>query len=204
MVVEVSHYVDKVQEKFPFLTKSEINKILTFGLKRYALVNKMHGDVLLYTKDEDPYTAHCGQLGTDVLRHYFRWMTKWRMKERILFKLRKETWDGYYYIGLTDDEHKAIKNKTKRIFRNVYLTKLKRELYHNKLVKHIWKIAWPMDCGWKFFVEKCDGSKADYVGENQYAKYHQCFLKGVDVGSSSVDNSRNSDDGCSECNDTDL
>ena len=32
------------------------------------------------------------------------------------------------------------------------------------------------DCGWKFFVEEFETSKAEYVGENNYEKYHQCFL----------------------------
>ena len=47
MVKEVKHYISEVQKKFPFLTESELNKILTFGLRRYAWVNKMHCDVLL-------------------------------------------------------------------------------------------------------------------------------------------------------------
>ncbi|MDO4465461.1 MAG: hypothetical protein Q4C49_00425 [Bacillota bacterium] len=188
MVVEVADYVDRVQEKFPFLTKSEINKILTYGLKRYAWVNKMHGDVLLYTRTENPYTAHCGQLGTDKLKHYFRWMTKWRMKERILFKLRREKWDGYYYIGLDDVQHNKIKNRKVRTFHNVYLTKIKKELYHNKLITHIWKVPWTSDCGWKFYVKKLRTDKAEYIGENKYAEYHQCFLGGNHDGSPSTDN----------------
>lgn len=195
MIVEVADYVDRVQEKFPFFTKSEINKILTFGLKRFAAVNKMHGDVLLYTKDgEDAFTAHCGPLGADPLCHYFRWMTKWRMKERILFKLRNEKWDGYYYIGLTDEEHKKIRKGKVITFRNIYLTKLKKELFHNKLITHIWKVPWPADCGWKFFVEKLKTDKAEYIGENQYAKFHKCFLKGIVDGHASNDNSRDNDD----------
>lgn len=35
MVKAVADYVDIVQKKYPYLSKSEINKILTFGLKMY-------------------------------------------------------------------------------------------------------------------------------------------------------------------------
>lgn len=181
MVKQVKDYVDRVQEKFPYLSKSEINKIITFGLKRYSWINKMHGDVLLKNMTEEPMTAHCGNMGIDTFTQFLRWCTKWRMKERILYRLKGTKWDGYYYIGLNDKDHEIIKNQ-KRIkhFRNVYLTKIKKELTHNKIVTHIWRVPWIEDCGWKFFIEKLDSDKAEYIGENQYAKYHKCFLKGND------------------------
>ena len=70
--------------------KSEVNKILTYGLKRYAWVNKMHADVLLCTREEnDPMVIHCGPLGKDRLKHYWRFITKNRMRERVLFYLKK-------------------------------------------------------------------------------------------------------------------
>lgn len=103
MVKNVSDYVDDVQKKFPFLTKVEINKIITYGLKKYATANKMHADVLLQNLIDEPMTAFCGRLGVDALQHYRRFIVKNRMRERCLFKFRKEKWDGYYYIGLTDE-----------------------------------------------------------------------------------------------------
>jgi hypothetical protein len=47
MVKEVKNYVDIVQERYPFLSKSQINKILTYGLKMYHYANSMHADVLV-------------------------------------------------------------------------------------------------------------------------------------------------------------
>lgn len=190
MVKETKDYIDAVQKKFPFLSKSELNKIITYGLKRYAWVNRMHGDVLLRNMTDEPMTAHCGYLGFDTFTHYLRWVVKWRMKERILYRLKRIPWDGYYYIGLDEQQHKAVK-KSKKIkhFKNIFLTKIQKELYHNKIVKHIWRVPWAADCGWKFFVEKLDTDKAEYIGENQYEKYHECFLGRYNDGSTSVDNS---------------
>ena len=68
------------------------------------------------------------------------------------------------------------KNGKYTTFTDVYLTKLKKELYHLKYIKHIWRIPYPMDCGWKFHVDKLKTEHAEYLGENQYEKYHQCFL----------------------------
>lgn len=178
---QVANYVDKVQEKFPFLTKSEINKILTYGMKMYVYANKHRGDVLFVDRSPDAhYIAHTGDLGFDTFKHYLRWVTKWRMKERILYKLRGIKWDGYYYIGLNEEQHKKmLKQKKTKIFKDVYLTKILKELYHNKLVKHIWKVPYPADCGFKFFMKQVTSPDAEYIGENKYGKYHKCFSTGV-------------------------
>ena len=77
MVKEVKDYVDTVQERWPWLTKSEVNKILTYGLKRYAWVNKMHADVLLCTREEnDPMVIHCGPLGKDKLKAFGEYLSE--------------------------------------------------------------------------------------------------------------------------------
>jgi hypothetical protein len=39
-----------------------------------------------------------------------------------------------------------------------------------------------MDCGWKFFVKELKSEHAEYLGENQYEKYHQCFLRRPETG----------------------
>ena len=177
MVKEVKDYVHEVQKKFPFLTESELNKIMTYGLKRYAWVNKMHCDVLMCNRVGEALNAFCGYLTTDTFKHYLNWVTKSRLKERVLWRLRRKKWDGYYYIGLDDSDHaKLLKQHKVKHFKNAYLTKIKKELYHNKIVTHIWRVPWASDCGWKFFVEKLDTPNAEYVGPNQYEKYHDCFL----------------------------
>lgn len=184
MVKEVKHYVPIIQQRYNWLSKSEINKILTFGLKMYAFANAMHADVLICYRADDNLTAHCGPLGFDSLKHYYRFLTKNRMRERVLYKLRKEKWDGYYYIGLRDEEHKNVKKSGKFVtFNNIYLTKVKKELFHAPFIKHIWRIPYPMDCGWKFHVDKLKTEHAEYLGENQYEKYHQCFLGRANNGS---------------------
>jgi hypothetical protein len=137
----------------------------------------MHCDVKVHNLTDEPLMMHCGRLGADVLKHYQRWVVKWRMKERMLYKMRQEKWDGYYYIGLTDKGHSEVIKRGKfTTFENVYLTKIKKELFHLKYVKHIWRVPYPADCGWKFHVDKLKTAHAEYLGENQYEKYHQCFL----------------------------
>jgi hypothetical protein len=183
MVKEIKDYVEEVQKKFPILSKSEINKILTYGLKMYVYAHRNHCDVKVHNLTDEPVMMHCGRLYSDTLKHYRWWCMKWRFKERVLSKLRGEKWDGYYYIGLTDAENKNVIKKGKTVyFKNIYCTKLKKELYHLKYIKHIWRVPYPMDCGWKFFVKELKSEHAEYIGENQYEKYHQCFRGRTDNG----------------------
>lgn len=198
MQKDVRDYIPQIQQKFPMFTWTEIYNILSYGLKIYAWVNKMRCDVLMCNRNEEVMTMFQGRLGYDTLKHYKQWMMKWRMKERILYTLKKKKWDGYYYIGLYDWQHnEIIKQRKKKTFKNVYLTKIKNELHHAKYVKYIWRVPWPADCGWKFFVDNFSSDKAEFVEENNYEKYHQCFLGRNNNGSESVDDAGNSTDQCS-------
>lgn len=197
MQKDVRDYIPQIQQKFPMFTWTEIYNILSYGLKIYSWVNKMRCDVLLCHRSDDVMTMFQGMLGYDTLKHYKRWMMKWRMKERILYTLKQKKWDGYYYIGLYDWQHAEIKKQHKRkTFRNVYFTKIKNELHHAKYVKYIWRVPFPTDCGWKFFIESFSSDKAEFVEENNYEKYHQCFLGRYNNGPESVDDAGNSSNEC--------
>lgn len=176
MVTQLKDYLDKVKEKYPFFSKSDLSKIILFGFRRYIWANQRHADVLLKNRIDYSTTMHCGPLGTDTLKHYKRFVVKWRMKERALYKLSKQKWDGYYYIGLPDSQQKALKKKGNKItFTHVFLTKVKKELYHDKAYKHIWKVPWPVDCGWRFYREKLTTEYAEYLGENPFKYYQDAF-----------------------------
>lgn len=188
MVKQIKDYIDDVQKKFPYLCKDDIETILDFGVRRYLQANQMNADVSFLNLVDDNMKIHCGNLGWDVLRHFYRWVAKWRMKERVLWKFKKKEWDGYYYIGLNDAAHKKIVNRKVKTFHNVYLVKIKDELKHEKWTKHIWRVPWIIDCGWKFFREKLSVDNAEYVGEINYEDYHQCFLGRFNNGYTSANN----------------
>jgi len=99
----------------------------------------------------DKMTIHTGSLKSTPLKHYEHYCNKWRMKERYKYKLKKTPWDGYYYIGLTENQHNKLKKGKRMTFHKVFLTKVKKELYHIKQIKHIWKVPMPAQCGWKFY-----------------------------------------------------
>lgn len=202
-------YIDKVQEQFPFLCKKDINTILVYGLYMYEYANRQHCDVI-FVRDRkyDSITTATGHIITDWQYFWFNWHTKWRMKERFLYRRQKKVWDGYYYIGMTEEEHKQFSKGGKRkTLRNKYLTKIRAEFHHFRSIKHVWRVPWPKEEGWKFFIDKLTSDQFEYVGSNEYTDYHQWTRKeevnadnnqpiqqGVVDGSTSIDDSQHSTD----------
>lgn len=183
MVKEVKDYVQKVQEKYPYLTDAQISKILIFGLRRYAWAIRMHCDIQLSNRIDDVMSIYTNYSREDRLKNFRIWLTKYRMKERAIYRMKKKIWDGYYYIGLNQEDHDIIKKQGKlKHFKHIYMTKVKRELFHYKIVKHIWRVPWPIDCGWKFFLEKYDTKHAEYVGPNRFDLYQDCYNNKYNYG----------------------
>lgn len=176
---KLKDYIKRVQQKFPIFTQEDLYTILHYGLVMYAYANRQHCDVIFYKKsDEESISLITGMLGCDTLTHFWRWVNKWRMKERLFYKLKGKIWDGYYYIGLTEEAHQKLllQKGKKKIIENIHGLLVKDELKHLKWVKHIWRIPWPMYHGWKFWIKSHKSDKFEYVGKNNYESYHQCFL----------------------------
>lgn len=169
-------YTADIQKLFPIFSKVEINHVLSYGLRLYAYVNKQHCDVLLRNLSEEAMTSFCGFLTYDSLKHYRTWHIKWRIKERMLYRLKRTPWDGYYYIGVTTEQHKQLLKQRKiKHLKDVYLVKVKKEFHHQSYVKYIWRLPYIADCGWKFLAPDLKTDKLEFVEKNDYAKYHQCF-----------------------------
>lgn len=176
---KLSDYVPIVQKKFPIFTKEDLSTIIHYGLVMYAYANRQHCDVIFYKKsDPESISLITGMLGCNTLMHFWRWVNKWRMKERLFYKLKGKKWDGYYYFGLTEEQHNQLtaQKRKKKEIKNTHFVLVKEELRHLKWVKHIWRIPWPMYHGWKFWAKSQKSDKFEYIGKNNYELYHQCFL----------------------------
>lgn len=196
MVTESKDYMEELQKQFPEWAKSELKEVVDYGLKIFDFANSNGADVTLHKRGADKIIIHCGPLGYDSLKHYRRFVLKHGLKERVLWKLKRKTHDGYYYIGLTQAQHeKILKQKGKeKVFTKVLPVRIINEIYHDKVKKHIWRIKYPTNCGFKFYADKLTTTSAEYIGENKYAKYHQCFLGGNHNGSTSADDKEHNAD----------
>ena len=176
----VEDYVEDVQKKHTIFTKEEIKKILTYGLRMYWYVNHKKCDVFTCDSRDNTF-MFTGKLFLNALAWFDHAMFKWRMKERFLFRIQRKVWDKYYYIGCTSTQHqKVVQQGGTKEFKSVTLTKVKSELYHDKLVKYIWRVPAPKDLGFRVWYPKLITTKAEFVGKNKYGKYNTSFLRGID------------------------
>ena len=76
-IVNVEKYYDKIQERFPDLSKKQIDKIVKFGLRSYYNHNLYGGDVLNKSKY---FTMYTGKLFGDNMLFYQYRMIKNKIK----------------------------------------------------------------------------------------------------------------------------
>lgn len=164
----VDDYVDKVWEKFPSLTRKEIEYILKFGLRSFYTHNVYGGDVLL----KSPYfTLYCGKFFRDNLIFYHYWRIKNKIKLRIKYKRAKKTFNGEYYFGLTDKEFENYKAQFKsrgrrrqRVkFDYIYAYKILEECMLDRGRKHFFVLYFPTDVGWTLYQKNYETRNIKYI-----------------------------------------
>ena len=167
-IVGVEKYYDKIQERFPDLSKKQIDRIVKFGLRSYYNHNLYGGDVL----NRAPYfTMYTGRLFGDNLLFYKYWVLKNRIKLRIKYRRNKVKYDGYYYFGLTEEEFqnyskqfkKTGRKKKKVTFDKIYAFKIKEECLIQHKHKHIFRLAYPADVGFVLKLDNYTTRNCDYI-----------------------------------------
>lgn len=164
----IEDYYDKVKEKYPELTEKQISKILTFGFRSFYLHTLYGGDIL----SKSPYlTVYCGRCFVDTNKFMEYRNIKLRTKLRVKYKKAKTQWDGYYYFGMSDNEFEYYQSQMKSHgrrrqkfhFKNIYLFKVKNEVLLNKKNKHVFRIAYPLDCGFSIYKEDVVTRNFEYI-----------------------------------------
>ena len=120
MTTEVSKYIPKVKERFPYLKDDEIEAILNFGFRTIFALVKLNADVFLKNSS---WSVHFGKrhLTKDDIHKYMCWKT--RVKSRLVDKYAGKPFDGVYYFGLSEEDFQKFRKsrKHKYTFTNIYL-----------------------------------------------------------------------------------
>ena len=167
-IVNVEKYYDKIQERFPDLSKKQIDKIVKFGLRSYYNHNLYGGDVLNKSKY---FTMYTGKLFGDNMLFYQYRMIKNKIKLRIKYKRNKTRYSGYYYFGLTDSEFENYRkqfNKTGRrrqkvTFDKIYAFKIEEECTMQNKYKHIFRLSYPVDVGFVLKLNNYTTRNFEYI-----------------------------------------
>lgn len=123
MVTRIDDYMNKIQNEFPYLTIKEIKKILIrgFGLLVLSLLVKL-GCSLQLTKHTEGKKRVFIKIGNIHLNNKQTPLQKHISKLMLLHSIRKDKWDGYYYIPLTRTQLLKFKEQGK-INQKVYAYK---------------------------------------------------------------------------------
>lgn len=110
-IVYAEKYYKQIQERYPYLSEKQIDKIVKYGLRSFFAHNKFGADVLLKSHY---YTAYVGKLfnNMDIFALYYN--IKLKLKLRIKYKRSKQQFNGKYYFGLKKDKYEELFGKTKK------------------------------------------------------------------------------------------
>ena len=178
---QVHDYIDMVHEKFPELTRKDVEKILNYGFRSYYM-NSYYGiDILIRDKW---FLAYCGKIYKNVFRLRKYQILKNRIKCRVNYRREKIKFDGYYYIGMWESQFQKLLNSNGHckkwnpkqmewfISPKVILRKILDEALFEKY-DYIFSIYIGVDLGYSSFKEKFRTNKLKMI----YKKVDGQFIK---------------------------
>ena len=151
------YYNDQVKFLHPYLKYDDFKRIMEHGFLVFNDLNKRGADVSIGTWR---HKAYCGKLFRDIKKWAQYMNLKHRIKLRLTYNYTLQEFDGLYYFGLDDLEYDIFKkdqnHKTRVLFRNIRLYKIKEESFLNKSKTHFFKVVKPVDLGFSYIEEKLD------------------------------------------------
>ena len=179
---QVKDYYERIQEKFPGIKKSDIQRILNFGFKSLYLHNSYGGDTFITDND---FWCYIGHLRKDSIKHLHYYIHKLCVKLRVLYNRKKIPWDGYYYFALTDTQYE---NYTKQInkrgrkkkyfsYGTVMCYKILDECKLREFnKKYIFKIPVISELGFKYLKQDFISDKAEHIITRNPLKFKDILI----------------------------
>ena len=121
-IVYVEKYYKQIQEKFPYLSEKQIDKIVKYGLRSFFAVNRFGGDVLLKS---NYYTGYIGKLYKNMSFFAIYYNVKMRIKLRIKYRREKTIFNGKYYFGLKKEQYEQLFGKNKQKHKTIKFEKFR-------------------------------------------------------------------------------
>lgn len=154
-------YTEDLYKKYPDIETDCIDDIVKAGLKSIYEYIKNSGDVLL--KDQSSF-IFIGSQTKQGLKQWLNSTNKEHTKKRVMFLQSKAIWDGWYYLGLTEEENHEF--ETNGFYLNVTLYRLSNECDIRKNIKYIYrtklkhselgdKISW-LKKKEKYYLKNCE------------------------------------------------
>lgn len=98
----VTDYYDKVYEKFPCLSKSDVRKIINYGLRQIHNLT-MRGLHVLYRKSHHSEMVYFGSMSVADVEHKY-YLNDLRKKVRYMWTRLGQPYDGYCYFVINKEK----------------------------------------------------------------------------------------------------
>lgn len=159
MIKDINDYIPELQKKFPRIKKEDIKRMAEYGWRMFYFYNLRGCDTIINSTKYN-FWMYCGQLSSDSLKYFEYYKTMLARKLRVLFIKKKLKWDGYYYIGISEEEYNRTfpkKGRPRKYFKYSSKTAFKifgeAELYYSR-AKYFIRFKYPVDMGWKFYKDE--------------------------------------------------
>jgi len=134
-------FAEKLYAEFPDIEEKTIDDIANYGLKKIYQYVKTGEDILLR---ERKFYTFIGNWKKESLNQWIDSKVKEHHKKRKMFSDAKEIWDGWHYIGMTEDENTEFCKIGYLPTINLY--KLIKECAIRKNIKYIYKTKLGYTC----------------------------------------------------------
>lgn len=161
---DIVDYVDYVHEKFPTVDKKTIERVLLFGFKKIVYFQQRNRNIRMASKGEPVINTTYGK----SKRKLYNDMSK---ATRIKWNMKNDSFSGYYYFALTEEECEALNwerlQKGLSVeFKNILIFKNPIELHwsRSKMRVHYFALEYPVDLGFNIRLNKIRSKNYKYLG----------------------------------------
>lgn len=176
MLKSVNDYLPDLIAQFPTVPPEDVKRAVEYGWRMLYYYNLRGCDTLI-SSTKYRYWFYCGQLTRDSIKHYNYYRRMLRRKLRVLYFKKVTEWDGYYYIGLTEEEYASViksttgRGRKKKNF--TFYNKLGMKVFDEAKVFYSWskyivRFRYITDMGYTFFKDKmkCNDLEIALVRDN--------------------------------------
>lgn len=155
MVKDVYDYVDEIQKFYPYIRKEEIIKVFSYGCFVFDHLMRYKTPIILGpSQSRVLFKNRISENAPKEMQHRISHASRTR------YLLNKNTFDGVYYFGLTEERYQKDKacisktwTNTPRNLRKVILYKSREECLNQGSFKHFFSILYPIDLGWTAYCD---------------------------------------------------
>lgn len=160
----------QISDRFKAIPKPELRRMLMFGFRRMHSAIKYGCYITMNSNRFGNCYFYIGTITLNVNKQIWQYKRKRSRKLRKIQGWIRPEFDGYYYIGMNEEEMEkwVIMNKGARkivTFRDTMPKKIKEELYYKYPKVHIFRISLDNFKGWLFWADEIKAKDVAYLGE---------------------------------------